>query len=314
MYKITVLLFLLSKLIFANSTYSVGVINNRGFNNAIEKWQPTIDFLNVNIKNTTFELKPLSIKKLHEALSNKKLHFVLSNPGFFYDEQKSGLEPLTSLINKKRGKPYDQFGAVVFTTKDRTDINSYEDVKGQRFVAASKLGFGAFQMAWREFLEQNIDPFSDFKSIDFIGFPQDSVVLAVKSKKYDVGTVRTDIFERMEDAGVINSKDFKVISPKNLQNFPFMLSTRLYPDWVFSKTSKSSESIATKVKQTLLQIDENSTMAKSGKYVGWTDEKRLYELFNMDMNNLLKINTEDKYEGIDALMKKLKIGPYKIVK
>ena len=44
------------------------------------------------------------------------------------------------------------------------------------------------------------------------------------------GTVRTDTMERMEAEGKIKISDFKIINQMK-DNFPFVHSTPLYPEW-----------------------------------------------------------------------------------
>lgn len=82
-----------------------------------------------------------------------------------------------------------------------------------------ELGFGGWRVAWLELLNNNINPYSDFKALNFAGGKQQRVVLNVKDGKADAGSVRTDMLERMAAAGKIKLSDFKVISKKQQKIF-----------------------------------------------------------------------------------------------
>ena len=68
-----------------------------------------------------------------------------------------------------------------------------------------------------------------------MGFPQDEIVFAVRDGLVDAGTVRTDILEHLADQGAIDMADFKVLNPRTSDVFPWLHSTRLYPEWAFAK-------------------------------------------------------------------------------
>lgn len=65
---------------------------------------------------------------------------------------------------------------------------------------------------------------------------QGKVVQLVRDKAVDFGFVRTDQIEGMEAKGLVDKDTFKFIGTRTLQtasgdNFPFGLSTSLYPEW-----------------------------------------------------------------------------------
>ena len=63
--------------------------------------------------------------------------------------------------------------------------------------------------------------------------------------------------------------------------------------------------------EVLQAIDRKSEASIRGEYIGWTSEARMEDLLSMSIEELTKVNVNNKYEGIDQLMKELKIGPYK---
>ena len=86
-------------------------------------------------------------------------------------EEAVGISRIVTLKKAITGGISTVFGAVIFVRADRSDIQKISDLKGKTFAAVARGAFGGFQMAWREFKSAGIDPFADFKSIRFMGFP-----------------------------------------------------------------------------------------------------------------------------------------------
>lgn len=307
---VTLLVFYTSS-VFATHYVKVGVLAYRGTYQALTRWSPTVKLLEDKMPDHQFVLIPLSLDQLQQAVIHKDLDFVLANSGFYYAMKKYGLKPLTSIINEVRGKGYDRFGAVIFTRRNRDDINALADIRGKHFAAVDIKAFGGFQMAWREFKKIGVDPFTDFKPLDFVGIPMDKIVYMVRDGVADAGTVRTDLLERLADNGKINLSEFKILNQQHEKGFPFLLSTPLYPDWVFSQVSGTHDELAGKVRDVLRNIDKKSEAAVKGKYIGWTSEARMDDLLSMSLEDLTKVSVDNKYKRIDQMMKELKIGPYK---
>jgi len=297
------------------TTITIGTVAYRGVEQAHQRWDKTIEYLQQQHTEYRFILKPLSLNQLEDAINNRQLSFLLGNPGLYYTMKHKGLRPVSSLINKRKNKGYDQFGAIIFTRSDRQDINTLRDLKGKRFGAVSVKAFGGFQMAWREFKSKDIDPFTDFAELKFIGIPMDRIVYLVKEGKLDAGTVRTDLLERMEEKGLINISDFKTINAQHYKDFPFQISTRLYPDWILSKTQDTPNTLSDKIRHSLLKLNPEHPAAITGNYIGWTHQNRMKELLELSLEELMQVDTtEDRFISIDQMMKELKIGPYKILK
>ena len=155
------------------------------------------------------------------------------------------------------------FGGVIFTRYDRKDINSIEDLRGKHLMAVDKTSLGGFQMAWRELKASGVDPSKDLSQLSFGGI-HDDVVMAVKTAGSMRGTVRTDILERMAVSGDIHLDDFKIINPRSNPEFLFVRSTRLYPEWPFSKVQHTSNELAQRVAVALLNMPVEHPAAKAG--------------------------------------------------
>jgi twitching motility protein PilJ len=144
-------------------------------------------------------------------------------------------------------------------------------------------------MAYKEFVDAGIDPFKDFASMEFSG-KHDNVVFAVQNEQVEAGTVRTDTLERMAAAGAIAMEDFKIVGKKDLGDFPFVCSTKLYPEWPLGKAAATDAGLSAKVVAALKELKPEDAAAKAAKIVGWSDP--------LD------------YSGVEELQKTLKVGAY----
>ena len=274
-----------------NKVLRIGVLAFRGMEQAYKMWLPTADYLSDAVAGSTFSIIPLTLDNIAEAIKSGRVDFVLTNPASYAGlEITYGISRIATLRNHRAGGSYTRFGALILTRADRDDIQTLADLKNKTFMAVHKNAFGGWWMAWREFLNVGIDPFKDLKNIEFVGFPQDKIIRAIGSGRVDAGTVRTDLLERLAMDGRVDINDFKILNQKYSEQFPFVHSTMLYPEWPFAVVKHTSEKLAHKVAIALLNMKSNSEAAVSAKSEGWT--------VPLD------------YQSVHDLMKYLSVGPY----
>ena len=261
----------------------IGVLSHRGETATLAVWTPTADYLSATLDGYRFIIEPLAFDQVNEAVEYGAVDFILVNPGIYVNLEVKYRVTRIATMNNLRGDNalYNIFGGVIFSRRDRDDLKRLEDLRGQRFMAVDETSLGGFQMAWRELNATGIDPYHDFSTLIFGGI-HDDVVLAVLNRDVDVGTVRTDILERMAAAGTVQLDDFRIINPQTDTEFPFAHSTRLYPEWPFSKVRHVSNDLAQQVAIALLQMPADHPAALMGNYAGWTiplDYEPVHELF-----------------------------------
>lgn len=266
----------------ADEEVRIGVLSHRGDRVTRNMWGPTADYLTAVIPGYRFSVRPLKFDEVDPVVAAGEVEFVFVNPGIYVNlEVKYRVSRIATLYNRRHNVPYKIFGGVIFTRSDHPEIKTLDDLRGHSFMAVYPTSLGGFQMAMREMIDNGIDPYHDLQSLQFGGI-HDRVVMAVLDRKVDAGTVRTDILERMAAAGTIEMKDFRIINPQHVPEFPFALSTRLYPEWPFSKVSHTPDALAQKVAIALMQMPRNHPAALAGKYAGWTiplDYQPVHDLF-----------------------------------
>lgn len=249
----------------------IGILAIWGNEVAYKMWQPTITYLNETIPNYHFVLKSLKLAETESIIKNEKVDFILTNPGNYIElESRFGISRLATLQTKKQNITSSQFSAVIFTKKERDDIQTLKDLRNKSFMGVKKEAFGGFQMAWLEFKNHDIDPFKDFSSLEFSGLPHDKIVYAVLNNKVDAGTVRTTTLERMATAGLIDLNEIKIINRKTNIDFPFVHSTRLYPEWPIAKLKHTPYEISKRLSIALLELPDDSIASQHARISGWT--------------------------------------------
>jgi two-component system sensor histidine kinase TtrS len=86
----------------------------------------------------------------------------------------------------------------------------------------------------------------------------------------------------MAAEGKIRLKDLRVLNPRSHPGFPFLVSTRLYPEWPFAKLRSTPADLAQTVAIALLQMSADAPAGHAGGYRGWTvplDYTPVHELY-----------------------------------
>ncbi|MEN8189553.1 MAG: phosphate/phosphite/phosphonate ABC transporter substrate-binding protein [Thermodesulfobacteriota bacterium] len=251
----------------ALGAYKIGVLAKRGADKALTKWRPTAAYLSKKI-GTQVTIVPLKFVEIEPAIQARQIDFLLANSSFYaVAKKKFGVKAILTLMNERQGHSLHEFGGVLLSRKD-SGITSISQMVGRRFMCVKYSSFGGAQMAWRLLLQNNIDPQTDLASFTE-GKTHDNVVKAVQNGLTDVGTVRTDTLERMQGEGLIQLSNFNIIGRIN-DAFPFVRSTRLYPEWPLGVLphvdKKGTKALAKALK--LMPVEHEAN--KAAKIVGWT--------------------------------------------
>lgn len=270
--------------------YRVGVTAFRDKAVTVREWQPTMDYLSEKIPGTRFEAVPMTIDEFEMALGKHELHFILTNPQhYIIMETIFGVSRVATLVKQENGKQGNTFGGVIFTRSERHDINRLEDVKGKRIAAVDRTSFAAFLLQYDMLLQHGVDIDTDSR-VRFLGFPQDLCVQAVLDGQADVGFARTGVLEAMAREGKIELNRLRVIRPAQLPEFPFLVTTGLFPEWPLAAVPQVPIDITNKVVASLLQMPPDSPAAKSARYYRWS--------------------TPLEYQNVAAVMRRHRIYPY----
>lgn len=271
----------------------IGVLAKNGKEATLKRWNSMAYYLNKELDYYDFEIVPLEFDKMQDSVKNKEINFVITNTMYYVIlEHKFGISRIATLVNTDSLNNYSlkEFGGVIFTKRTNTDILKIKDINGKKLGAVSKLSFGGWVMGYEELIDHRID--IDDVDLKFLG-THPAVVSAVERGDVDVGIVRTDTLERMDIGGKINISDFRIIEPKEYNDFPYLVSTSLYPEWPIAKLKHTPDSLSNQLLSKLVAYEPSEKDMSRYNIKGWT--------VPLD------------YSKVQNTLKRLRIEPYKNV-
>ncbi|NTV96531.1 MAG: PhnD/SsuA/transferrin family substrate-binding protein, partial [Thiobacillus sp.] len=277
-------------LAYADEAYRIGVLAYRGKEAAVAEWSSHVDYLNRRLQPLRFELAPMTWQELSEAARRRTIQFVITNPGSYTEMAIAGTANriATRVMVGPTGN-LDRFGGVAIARADRTDLNSYADLRGKRLLIPDYSSLGGWQVHLGEALDQGVDLRTDTASIEETG-NHEKVVFGIQSGYADAGFVRTDLLEHMATEGRIRLGDFHIINPRRVAGFPYILSTQLYPEWPIARVDGTPDEVTRQVLIALLAMAPDDPAARSAGLHGWT--------------------VPLTYQPIDDLFLRARLGPY----
>ncbi len=271
-------------------TVRLGILHHRGPEVARRMWEPTIRYLDRQVAGYRFELVPLSYDELFPAVARGAVDFTVTAAGLYVElELLHGVTRIATLMSSGPKGDFSEYGGVLVARADRDDIRTLDDIRGKTLLVPSRLSFGGWQMQWRELKAEGIRPDVDF-SVQEAG-DNEKALLGVLAGTADMAAARSDVIERMVEEGKLEARAFKLVtSPSAPSGYPYLVSTRLYPDWPFSKLRHTPDPLARQVAIALLTMRRDSEAAQAAEIVGWTVPK--------------------DYGTVHDLFRELRLGPY----
>lgn len=263
---------------------AIGVFAYQGEFASTSDWNPLISYLNQALPEHRFRLENHSAATLRQAIAGERIDLVITNPGYYIAmEAAFGLSRIATLESSGVSAA-KALGSVVLVRSDRTDLKELSDLVGKRVAAVAPDAFGGYLLAAQEMLHNGVDPESDLKELRFMGLPMNQIVEAVQQGKVDAGIVRACVPEQMVREKRLTPTDFRVLSPRQENQFPCALSTPLFPNWPLAVTRQTDPVLAKQVAHALL------SMPQTADGMGWT--------------------VPADYQPVHDLYRELRIGPY----
>ena len=282
LFLIVIAQLLLTNIVSASEQWiRIGVLSHRGDVATQEMWAPTAQYLSDTLESYQFKIIPLNFAEIDPMVESGQIDFLLVNSGIYVNmEVRHRISRIVTLSNQVDGEAKNVFAGVIFTLKNRHDIKTIRDLRGKNLSAVDETSLGGFQMAWGVMQQQKINPFHDLASLSFAG-THDLVVEKVIAGEVDFGLVRSGILEKMSANGKIDLNKLKIVNAVTNDDFPYLHSTPLYPEWPFSKLKHTSNELAQKVAVALLNMKSKHISANK-HYTGWTvplDYQQVHQLF-----------------------------------
>lgn len=262
------LLFCLCQFLNAQEALRLGILAFRPKEQALVQWQPFATYLQ-NAIGKPIALHIYNYPEFTQAVAEGKVDIILTNPGHYIVlKNKYKLSaPLVTQITQKNDITLTQFAGVIFTRHDAL-IATLSDLEDKKIALTDTDSLGGYQMQAYELAMKGIT--LENEQILATGMPHDKVIDAVLSHQADVGFVRTNVLEDMVQEGKLVLSDIKIINEQHDSHFPYVHSTKLYPEWPLVVVPELDEHIARALTIALLSLPSESEAAKRAQIYGFT--------------------------------------------
>ena len=250
------------------------------------RYQPLADYLSSRLDNVTVRLEVLDHDRLQQALAHNRLDLVLTNPSsYLLLRRRNSLSGvLATLRSEHDGRATTHQGGVIITRSDRSTIRGLPDLRGRRVAVLGRWALGGFQAPMLELLNAGLKmprPEPARGSASKTSAPAgntvrlitvdtyDAVVAAVLDGRADAGFVRTGILETLAAEGRLDPARLAVINRQALADFPYPVSTRLYPEWPLVALPQVDDDTARRLTAAVLSLDAGHPAARAAGIAGF---------------------------------------------
>jgi ABC-type phosphate/phosphonate transport system substrate-binding protein len=235
----------------ARSEIKIGALAQRGTEIALKEWGPLGEYLTKELGEQV-TIVPVKFSEFRDWYWAEPKAYIIANSWFYVRAKvRRGAKALVTIKYKGQGT---LFGGVIFARRD-SGIASMQDLKGKVVMCPRFSSLGGWLFQKGVMVKHGVTPEKDFKMLlESPDESQDGVVLAVRDRKVDVGTVRTNLLEAMQREGKIDLGELIVLNPQQHENFSVLCSTPLYPDWPVAAMGEVPAEQAEKLKKALMAI------------------------------------------------------------
>ncbi len=272
------------------STVNLGVLAFRPAPETIERWQPLADYLDNEIPEYSFELVALNYDALTSAVESGDVDFVLTNPAHYIEIRRhnelSGA--ISTLVELDDDVPLSEFGGVIFALDEPSAPEKLEDLDGITISAVNRSSLGGYQAPAYELSNAGIN--LQEENILTTDMPHDNAVTAVLEGKAEAGFARAGVIESMLDEGKITEDELRIINSQEHEDFPYVASTPLYPEWPVVSLPHVDDAISRRVASALFDMEIGCSTAQEIGIYGFT--------------------VPSYYQPVEDMMRDLRIPPF----
>lgn len=226
-------------------TLAFGVFAYLGIEQTENEYRPVVDALNQRLEHFHIRLVVLPQDQLNQGIEHGTLDFATTNPTHFLVIR--ARYALTGII-ATRVQVYgsvdvSHLAGVIVVRSDRNDLRVLEDVRGMRIAAPSLNHMGGYRAQAYELHLAGISLPNDVAGLTLTEIHQDAI-RKMLNQEVDVAFVRSGLVEEMIESGEMEWDQIRVLNAKQFVGFPYVASTRLYPEWpVFALPEVSTEAV-----------------------------------------------------------------------
>ncbi|HFI5325747.1 TPA: tetrathionate respiration histidine kinase TtrS [Serratia liquefaciens] len=235
--------------------WTIAVLALRGDAHALVQWQPLVDHLNRQFPADHFQLSPVSLSGMKEAVRSERVDFLLTNPAQYV--QLDNRYPLRWLVSLRSAQPPLQgssnvVGSVILVRSD-SPITTPRQLTGKNVGAVATDAFGGYLLGYKELLSAGLNPEKDLQ-LHFSGYPADALLYQLRDRALDAVIVPVCLLEKMQAEGLLQAGDYRALLAKQSDQ-RCLTSTELYPNWSFAALNHVPDRLADELTRQLLQMN-----------------------------------------------------------
>lgn len=260
---------LASEVALATDTLTLGVFAYRPERFIQARFQPLASYLSQELEGVSVRLLALGQGEMEEALAQNRLDLILTNPSHYQvvRSENSLSGALATLVSVEAGQATASLGGVIISRADRPDIARLADLRGRRIAIPGTRYLGGYQTQAFELLQVGIRLPGGAALLEVNG--HEAVIAAVLDGRADAGFVRTGIIESLAAEGRLDPVRLGIVNRQTLSGFPYVVSTRLYPEWPFVALPHVRPDLVRRVAAALLALEADHPAARAAGIAGF---------------------------------------------
>lgn len=254
----------------AKQQITLGIFAFRPPEILVRQYQPLADYLSEALGDTRVVLKVLTQNEIEEAINTQQLDMVFTNPSHYVQlrSQNPLSGALATLISKEDGQAVDQLGGVIIARHDNVRADALAQLRSRVIGVPGTRFLGGYQTQAYELLQAGVR-LPEHAELVVLG-GHDAVVNAVLSGDVEYGFIRTGILEAMEREGKIDANELRILNAQQFPNFPYHVSTRLYPEWAFVSLPHVDRRHIRLIASALMALEETHPAAMNANIGGFS--------------------------------------------
>ncbi|QEP42542.1 EAL domain-containing protein [Ectothiorhodospiraceae bacterium BW-2] len=268
--SLLLLLSLLLQSVAVAETLKLGIFAYRPAELIRQRYQPLTDYLNQQLNGyATIELKVMGLEQLDTTMAAREIDLLFTNPNHyqFVRNQYALSGPLVTLIRAENGIETTRLGGVIITRSDNPLIKDITDLAGERIAIPKERHMGGYLAQAFELHRYGIFSPNGVHLIE--SGSHDAVVAAVLNREVNVGFIRTGVLEQLQQEQGLDLSQLQVIHSRKEDDFPFLLSTELYPEWAFVALPWVNSDLVRRVTAALLLLERDHLAARQANIGGF---------------------------------------------
>ena len=299
----------------ASGVVRVGLVDTFTPSFYIDVYTPLIESLKAGLPQYRFETKEISHADALRPESVENIDFVIVSSGGARMLSRAGLQQIATL-RKSRCADVSRSVGAVFLVPAGSPVQTIEDLRGRRVAATAPWSFEGWLIPQGEIARRGFDPEDFFREVTFTEWNFPDVLTLVATGMSDAGVLPACELEQAVRTGVIQAEDVRIVGERPERAAGgCATSTELYPDLMFA----SSPSADPDVVKAVLRVSTNRISSRREPIALAREILETYLLRLLITVALLSMPADangldwlsnTRMQGVEALLARLKIGPY----